>query len=362
MSGVLLAWLGLLVPAVASAAVPLAVCPDSPRAAPLASGPELAFHDVPGSTYNECVFLLLQLEDDTVVFVSFLGTQVPATRRKVGVEISLCHPDREPVFLKSEYPWESRRESPGGRGIRIGDSRLSLIEGGYELLLSEDRLLLEARLLTSLPVTRPGGGRVWFGEDRELFYDVRVLFPRARVAGRLVLDGVERPIRGWAYADHSYQNILGSKLSDRWYSLRFHGPERSLAFVAYRTPPRYGARLVSYLLVATDDAVEVLSTTARIREHDPRPDPAAGYQVPRRFTLEAAGDAYRLEGDYSVSRRLERLDVLSHLGFLQRNLVKAFFARPVFYRFTATVNLHLTLDESPIPLQGPGVLEYICVN
>jgi len=336
---------------------------------PLADGADAAvqpqdgqFHDVPGSTYNECLFILLQLDSGQTLFINFLGTQVPAVKRKAGVEISVCPAAGPAEFIRTEYPWPAGPPAPDRFSVQIGPNAFSGWAPRYALTINEPQLTLDLSLTAAHAPARPGGGKTYFGSDRQKFIDTLIVFARARAEGSITHGGTTARASGWAYCDRTYQNILGSSLSDRWYSLRYHDAQRSVAFVAFQTPAKFGAALVPFLIAADDTGIVGLTTKINVTGAGHRRDPKTGYNVPAAFAFSADGDGFSVAGRCEAVRELEQLDILAHMSFLERNLVKTFFARPVFYRFASACDIGLNSAGATVQCSGPGVQEYVQVN
>jgi len=313
----------------------------------------------------ESYSLWIQLEDGASLLVSLLISNMGRPRQP-AVAVSLYPASGPRLEANLELPPDALSHS--ATRVQAGRNSLEqLTDGRYRLRLAVPLkgggdLSADLTLAPTVPPYRRGEGRVELGSSRR-FFELMVLFPRARVEGQYTYGGTVRPARGMAYGDHTAQNVWPHHIANRWFNFRFFSDELVVACTSFVTPPRFGTRPVAHvvvadasrLLFATDQPDLQLRRTAR--------DPESSYLIPQEVHTVLTGDGMRIELNVPTPRPLERLYLLQDLNPLLRAFLRTFIARPYTYRYRVPAVARVTQrDGSSSRVNGTFLAELIFVN
>jgi len=333
------------------------------------SAADLGFHPLPGRIYNEQKFFLCQCESGHVFFVGFYILKAGPIK-KYGLSATAVTPDQKRVFVQRVCDADEFRFSTASCMVQAGPNYVKGAFPDYVLCIDEEELFLKLAIHDLAPGWRPGNGRVFFGEAREKFYDFAVAHSRATVTGEVRLKGeaVSTPLKGLLYGDHSYVNLLPTDQAVNWYSLRAFGEKVSVNYVEFVTPERYGSTRVPWVQIVDDQRVLYATLAVKQNLSGYETDKETGYRYPTKIGLAVADPFCTMAVSIDARRPLERFDVFSDLNPTLRVVAKAFFHRPIFYRFMSSYRIDLRLEprEGVPPLaqkvEGEGVSEVVFVK
>lgn len=329
----------------------------------------LAFHPLPGRIYNEQKFCLCQANSGHMLLIGFYIVRAGPIE-KYGISLTVILPDAKRIFVKKIFDEEDFHVSTEKCSVRAGGSSFEGRYPDYTLHIEDEKATLTLRIHDQVPGWRPGNGRVYFGAEREKFYDFVMANTRATARGTLKLAGVKDviPIDGMFYSDHCYVNLLPTEQALNWYSLRAFGERISVNYIEFVTPQKYGSRRVPWLVVADDREIlyATLDVEQTLARH--RIDRETKYEYPTIMGLAVDEPGLRLTADVEALRILDRFDVFADLNPALRFVAKAFFHRPILFRFMSRYRIDLKLaatEERPAVeevLEGKGMSEVIFVH
>jgi len=316
---------------------------------------DLAFHPLSGSVYNEQKFFLVQCDSGHMILIGMYVVKAGPIH-KYGISLTVILPDLERIFVKHLFDRDAFRFSTETCSLEAGKDVLKGRHPDYVLHIEDEKATVSLDIHDLAPGWRPGSGRVTFGESRKKFYDFVMAHSRAAVTGSLCLEEGRTcvPLKGMLYADHCYVNLLPTEQAVNWYSLRAFGKELSVNYIEFVTPEKYGSRRIPWLQVADDQAVlwGTLNVDQKLSGYTA--DPASGDRYPTVMELSVADPGFRLAAKVQVQSLLERFDVFSDLNPALRLVAKAFFHRPIIFRFKSRYDISVRMD----PAAGRRALDH----
>lgn len=330
----------LMVPFPASGAEPFFAFPPSPGASSGLPSPEdVGIHMDMKGILNE-IWTLEGYTDDGEVVRAALGFSE-------GIPWG-SNPFVTASFLETDgtlYQTNIRGKREEFTASRAG---LNLVLGGnyfrekkdadgtarYSLKIHEQGFSLSLDLTCLSPGWNPpGDGQILFGKDREIFWDLSVTCPRLRFEGNVRTEKIDKPIRGWAYSDHTYTNARIIAFSKKWTSFRSHHPDLSINFFEMITPERFGKRPVR-LLVLADANRAYHFPEIKVIEEDVREDGETGYRYPGIMNISASDGPDRVEVRLELKAVLNRANSVDTLNWAQAAVVRILGFKPVGYTFS----------------------------
>ena len=310
---------------------------------------DVAFHPTEGMVCGEQKFHICQFSSGHLILVGFYYLKMGPID-KCGVTATILCPDERRYFAQAVVKKKAFSASTEYCSIEAGPSYTRGRHPDYVLHVEADEIYLHLTFHTLTPGWRPGTGRVLFGEDREKFYDVVVQAPRARAEGVLKLGkGETIDLDGMGYVDHCYSNILPTDQAVNWYTLRAFGEKYTVNYLEFVTPEKYGSTRLPWLMVTDDEKILYATTAVTLETSNFVRDDKVGYSYPMDFDLKVDDGRFKLTGSVRSKVLIERFDIFSDINFALRTLAKAFFSRPITYRFLSDYDV--TFELLP---QGEG--------
>jgi len=124
----------------------------------------------------------------------------------------------------------------------------------------------------------------------------------------------------------------------------------------YHSTPAYEPRRIPTLIVAHRDRIIAVSHAYTLEPKDLYTDPDRSTEVPRGFVLKDRGESFALDCD-AQGRLLERVDILSNVGSVQKKILDLFGIRSFSYIFEEKTRCTVRSPEVSGTFQGRGVLE-----
>ncbi|MBN1376100.1 MAG: hypothetical protein JXA01_08100 [Dehalococcoidia bacterium] len=166
------------------------------------------------------------------------------------VEFSIYDPQGKktavvPVFKADEYS-----TSPNSCDVTMGNNH---IKGDYPLWNIE---FLDGNLGCKLSFgsltqgfRKPLDGAKYFSQSPERYLGWVIAQPKARVTGKLILDGKEIPVTGVGYHDHNWGNCRMPELYSWWHWGRFLSTDYTIIYAAGKSSAITGETPQSSLIV-----------------------------------------------------------------------------------------------------------------
>ncbi len=330
---------------------------------------DLAFHPLPGKVYNEQKFFLCQCESGHMIMIGIYILKFGPIK-KYGISLTVILPDFQRIFVQHLFDKDEFHVSTERCEVRAGNDTLKGAFPDYTLHIQDPKVTVTLSIHDLVPGWRPGNGRVYFGEERDRFYDFVMSNTRARVQGTLLLPDSPDPIplKGFLYSDHCYVNLMPTDQAVNWYSLRAFGKELSVNYIEFVTPEKYGDQRVPWLLVTDNQQILYATGNVERKLFRYRKDPESGYEVPWHMELKVTDPGFRLDARVEAESVLDRFDVFSDLNRTLRFLAKTFFHRPIIFRFLSRYEIRVQLDEEADrpelqeQISGKGMSEVLFVK
>ena len=330
---------------------------------------DLAFQPLPGRVYNEQKFLLCQSESGHMLMIGMYIVRFGPIK-KYGISLTVILPDLKRIFIKHIYDEETFRFSTRECLVEAGNDFFKGSYPDYTLHIQDPKVTLTLSIHDLVPGWRPGNGRVYFGEEKEKYYDFVMSNARARATGELRLKGKAKgiPIKGMLYSDHCYVNLMPTDQAVNWYSLRAFGKDLSVNYIEFVTPEAYGSRRVPWLLVADNESIRYATLNVQQKLSGYRKDSKSGYEYPTLMELAVSDPGFRLNARVESMEIIDRFDVFSDLNPALRFLAKAFFHRPIIFRFMSRYAISMEQDPGTgtpgfqQDLKGKGMSEVLFVQ
>lgn len=238
--------------------------------------------------------------------------------------------------------------------VKFRNSRLLKTKRGYTLLVNAKGYEMEVELKNRGPHWRPGNGEATFpGGGR---FGIHYMPTLAVFKGRERLNGGEwRDIKGTAWGEHGFTNVMAHKLSNRF--LRFHGRHKGYAVVFNElfTSKNFGEERMGFLVVTKGSEVVASGLVARSDPDKFKKDPRRpNHRVPINYVVKAPTEGGELSLVVKVGAPIYREDVLGTIPDWVRRVVQMFI-QPINYYNRA--QFQLTLPNGEV-VKGRGVSLY----
>jgi hypothetical protein len=226
----------------------------------------------------------------------------------------------------------------GANSLSGGPSKLVAVAkfGAVEMKLTFENLL---------PAWRPGNGRAYYG-SRDLFYDLTIMAPRAKVTGTIKAGGKTHQFDGQGYADHRVSNVAPHVAGRRW--VRFRSFEGDWTFILQELhfPRNLGGARSTFLLVGYKDRIVFQTLRYKMRLGDVHRDrnKDTPYSYPGKMEITAKAGDRTLRATITGKLR-RRADLLDGIGRMKRSILIR-FARPVGYYLDGSYSLEVSRGEA----------------
>jgi len=322
---------------------------------------EYCFTPQPEEAYSEGWFYMIRFDDGTFLFCQFLVTNIGFGSRNANMNVSVNYPDGTSYFERAEFSKETFEASEDSFFVKVGDSYIC---GGYpevkmRLRLKDIRADLDIAM--ELPGWKPGGGVLYFGEDRKKFYTMWVGVPRGRVTGTLQIRNEKRKVAGYGYSDHSVVNLYPHHYSRTWFSLRAFDEHWTVEYLEFFTPEKYGSKRVPWILIGKDGKILYAGMDYTLETSDFRIDPEIELDYPGRLDFTVDRPEIKVSGTVKIKNKIEAINMLTKMRPLER-VVAGFFARSYVIRLRNEVDVVITTPESSDTLSLQGVSEKLWMN
>ena len=252
---------------------------------------------------------------------------------------------------------KARTLSSTGQPLNLAFRNTSLkkTKRGYLLTVRARGYELEVELKSVGPLWKPGNGEAKFPSGGR--FGVHLMPSLATFSGReRYKNGEWKEIRGSAWGEHGYTNMMANVLSDRF--LRFHGRRGryAISFLELFTPEHFAKERLGYLLVTKGKQVVASSLSARATPTTLKTDPKKPHhKVPFNYRIVGKTDeGETLSVDVKVGRTLAREDVLGTVPKWVQRVIKVFI-QPINYFNRARFSIMLPEGKA---VKGSGVSLY----
>ncbi len=340
-----------------AAAAPVSVFAADPAVRIGLAPADLTINPMDDEFYTEAWYMMSRLTDGRQIFLHFGITNAGPGSFMGAIESTVIDTDGRIHFDKTQL---------SAKEIKYEKDRLKVDFGGKHLVEgTPDRFVFRSQgekigfdlsFVPEAPGVVLGGGKTAFDAEAKEFYELRILSPRAKVAGTLTVDGKTSQVEGLGYGDHSWQNYPPHKMADRLFSLRSFGAEEAMSLLVFVAP---GGTLIPSLVVAKGQEIVLATHKIELAQSDfVDDDEIKAYKVPTKLALKGAAGGPDLRGQVKFGKRLQRQDAVKDFNFFQRTLIKMFVAKPILYRYDADFVLEWKSGDGNVAAsRGSGIAE-----
>ncbi|KAK9322412.1 oxidative stress survival, Svf1-like protein [Lipomyces orientalis] len=283
-----------------------------------------------------------------ICFVQIILSNVAGLHTTAQFTCRIYHPDK---------PEESVWTSTNLTDFAVGADKTSFNAKHLSVVLSEDlttykinssvndKSIIDIAVVREAPGFKIGkDGMTRFGTDYEKPWGSmrHIFWPRATVAGTIVVNGQMVEVSGHAMYVMALQGMKPHHAAARWNFVNFQGPTISAIMMEFTTPPSYGSKVVNVGAIARNDKL-LAATVDNIAEHTKtKSDDVNGWPEPLEVKFEWKGtspdepstplDAV-LEGP--IPNLVERVDVMSEIpAFVKKVVAGVAGAKPYIYQYS----------------------------
>ncbi len=195
----------------------------------------------------------------------------------------------------------------------------------------------------------PPDGVEYFTRQPDKWIGWVVALPRARVTGKLILDGKEIPVTGEGYHDHNWGNVSLKEMYSYWYWGRIYLPDYTFIYSVGKMTDALGAKPISVLLAYKGDKLVDITTNITAEGSEFVPDQLTGAEYPRTLVLRPEGSAVRGTITHKLNHLLEGLSPWGAKDGGGRG----------YFRFLSDCDIKLDVTGDKIDIKTPLIHEYM---
>lgn len=323
---------------------------------------DLAVAPAEGKFFSQAWTFVYFTDDGGGGYIQFSFARLGYALRQVLVHHAHYTGDGKMVYRKEILSLKDMQWDEKGPGLLMGKSGWSGFYPEFRVKVPLEGLETDLTFYCMVPPWRPGDGPVHYGAPDGDWYDVVVFIPVARVSGAIKVEGREKKVTGFGYADHNTQTVWFMTQCEELYALRSFSDSWSIHFLDYHSPAEFGNQRVSWLLVMKDGKVVYATDKYQIRPSDWAKEPRRGRKYPLRAKIVVNDPEFKLEGDIKGTRLLDVLDVRDQVpGWLEPTASKL-MRQPAFIRQKADVAWRIKYQGKEETVQNKGIFEYTIVE
>ena len=103
----------------------------------------------------------------------------------------------------------------------------------------------------------------------------------ARITGTIKVEGKERKVTGWGYADHNTQTIWFNTQVKNIFALRSFNENWAVQFLDYTAPDEFGNQRTSWMLVIKDNKIIYATDKFELQPSEWTTEPRRGRKYPQ---------------------------------------------------------------------------------
>ena len=296
-------------------------------------------------------FLLSDGTSVVVVFYTKLSfdTYGPA---HPSVSIKIAYPDGTKV--QDIYFQDINTEinaSKTSADIHIGKSYLTYKEGNYQLHFEKGDLLFDAKMVSTLPMTRPKTGFFYFGADKSKYFAWLPAQVSSNVQATLTNKGKTETLLGLGYHDHNWGNVGMNEVIDNWYWGRAKTKDYTIVFSEIIANSDFNNSRIPLFLLAKDNKFIEMNSSITVKKSNIITHASTNKKYAKTITVtqtDKTGTTYTLTSNSKED-----------LAFLDMNIFPFEIGNsPTYLRSLSDVNLTITEANGTQTEQiGKGIVE-----
>jgi len=322
--------------------------------------------------YDSTSFVITQKDSSLIFIQAILANLRPMYTHQPGVHIKYVDPTGKATFFSHKY--ETKHLVTEDNSISIGGFNFTRNpeDNSYHIKI-EDKECKDIKGELILASNEGGGvkfgddGKTAFLEDRSAYSAMFYTIPRATVTGTLKVKGAEVTVDGYGFVSHFVQNMKPHKAALRWSMMKFHSEEVTLDSDLLLTPRQYNKEKISHGIFVWKNKLTAVTIENDISYPTTEYDRATGYDAPtsceyrwKGKTLD--GDDFTAEINLTPANLIDKIDILGHLPWAIRMIIKAFVARPYHYQWLDRATAKITVGDETFTVDGQALHEVTFVN
>jgi len=323
--------------------------------------------------FNSTSLITVCKDGSLLFFAAMLANLKPMYTHQPGVHVKYVPIEGKNTHFSQKFDTKSLRLSNNNTSFSIGGFEITrdAAANSYRLVMNDNDSPIKGEV-TFTSEGRPGikfgdDGKVSFNPERTDYEQLYFTIPRAIVKGQIAVNGKPFNIDGWGFASHYRQNMKPHKVALRWQLMKFHSEEVTLNQNLLVTPKQYGMARVSNGMFIFRGKVCAVTMDNDIVYPTSSYDKETGYDAPTSADFTWRGKA--LDGrpftariSIVPTRLIDKIDILGHLPWALRIILKTFIARPYHYQWADRATAVITLGDETFNIEGLALHEVTFVN
>jgi len=326
---------------------------------------ELAVVSQPGRFFTQSWTFVYYTDDGAGGYIQFSIMRL-YTLKQIAAHHTHFTPEGKMIYRKEilspkDLKWDEKEPR-----LMFGSSGWSGYYPEFRVTVPLEGLETYLTFNCETPPWRPGQGPVHYGSPDGDWYDLIVFIPLARISGTIRVEGKERRVTGWGYADHNTQTVWFNTQVEHLYALRSFSGQAANAwavqFLDYHSPAEFGNQRVSWIVVIKDGKMVYATDRFELQASNWSKEPRRGREYPQEVRVSVKDPEFKLEGVIRGIRLLDVLDVRDQVPGWLEPLASRLIKQPAFIRQKAEFNWKINYQgrEETVPVNG--ILEYTIVE
>ena len=335
--------------ATAAVADPVTVVPYPPGKQDLATlnagipNAELAYHPTDNSSYGESWQSIAFNENgDQVWALLSVSNYNPFNKLSGTIDLFYYPADGETVTGHEEIKSKSVEGATDRMRIRLDDS---VVEGDpptFRIKASAGKIDVDLTFESCTPGYVLGQQYIQFKTDGDPYWTLGVASPRAKASGTVRVNGKEMQFAGMGYFDHGRSTIKIPSFTSKWYLLRVFDESGHLGVIQFHLKDGYQPNRVNAIHATEGDQVILNSGAVTLTAEGETKDEESGLSIPKAFHIAYDDGTTKVEGTMTVTRLIDRLEVLAMFSPMVRTVIKTFYTDPWQFRLGGEVDIAIT--------------------
>jgi len=322
--------------------------------------------------YDSTSFVITGKDNSLIFLQAIMANMRPMYTAQVGIHIKYVDPAGKATVFSQKY--DNSKWSFEGTNISIGGFKImrEAQTNGYHIIV-DDKDCKQIKGELKVASNEGGGikfcddGKTAFTDDRSTYSAMFYAIPRATITGELLVNGERIPIDAYGFVSHFVQNMKPHKAALKWSMMKFHSPELSLISDQLLTPKQYGKEQISHGLFVYNNKLTAVTVDNKIVYPTAQRDRDTGYDAPTSAEYSWHGKTFEGEDFTAViklvpTNLIDKVDILGHLPWAIRMVIKAFVARPYHYQWLDTATAEVTIGGNTFTVEGKALHEVTFVN
>ncbi len=222
------------------------------------------------------------------------------------IDFSVYDPTGKKVMAKKPFDDSAISISTEKCDVKMGDNRVYGEAPVYEMHFLADGLGADLVFENLVQGYRtPPDGTAYFSMNPLIYMGWTIAQPRARVAGKLLLDGKEIKVNGIGYHDHNWGNTRLNELYDYWYWGRIFLPGHTFIYSVGQLGECMDHAPISVVMSFEGDKLVDMSQEIIGEPSDFVMDPETGIEYPQKLVLKINSEIVNGEITHNLKNLIE---------------------------------------------------------